>query len=259
MKTIRSRALSAVCCIILWPCCSVKENRDACPCRLYLDFAEGCGDVAEYACLTVCSEKGFAYSDKVGADGFAEEYMVLVPRGGVMVNAYYGADDFVGKDGGMIIPLGDDCPRVYMYSSYVSTGGDVARTEVSMRKNHCLITVHVEESEFPYSLNVRGDVAGYDSGGNPSGGEFSCMLYPDDGGKCMVSVPRQKDRSLVLDVDDGTDVLKTFALGEYVAASGYDWTAENLEDITIGLDYSLSQLTLKVEGWSKELHFDVEI
>jgi len=60
-------------------------------------------------------------------------------------------------------------------------------------------------------------------------------------------------------VDDGTDVLKTFALGEYVTASGYDWSAESLDDITIGLDYSLSHVTLKIEGWEKELHFDVEI
>lgn len=237
----------------------MKEAREVCPCRLYMDFEDDRGEVAEYICLAVSSVNGFAYSDKVAAEAFADEYMVFVPRGGVRVNAYCGADDFVGKDGAMLIPLGADCPRVYMYSSYVDTGGDIARATVALRKNHCVITVHVEESEFPYSLNVRGDVAGYDSAGNPSGGEFSCLLYPDSEGKCIVSVPRQTDRSLVLDVDDGTNVLKTFALGEYVAASGYDWKSENLEDITVGLDYSLSHLTLKVEGWNRELHFDVEI
>lgn len=245
--------------MILWPGCSVKENREECPCRLYIDFGEDCAGVSEYAELTVFSEDGFSYSAKVDASAFEEEYMVPVPRGGVRVNAYYGAEEFVRTDGAMIIPLGDDCPRIYMYSSYVDTSGDVAYADVAMHKNHCVITVHVEESEFPYSLNVRGNVAGYDSGGNPSGGEFSCLVRPDSEGMCMVSVPRQTDRTLVLDVDDGTDVLKTFALGEYVAASGYDWHAENLEDITIGLDYSLSHLTLKVEGWSKELHFDIEI
>ncbi len=259
MKKMRSRILSVACSMILWSGCSVKEARNACPCRLYLDFEEGSGDVAEYACLAVTSVDGFVYSDKVDAETFSEEYMVLVPRGGVRVNAYCGADDFVGKDGAMTIPLGTDCPRVYMYSSYVDTGGDIARAEVALRKNHCVITVHVGESEFPYSLNVRGDVAGYDYGGQPYTGEFACQLQPDSEGKCTVSVPRQTDRSLVLDVDDGTNVLKTFALGEYVAASGYDWKAENLEDITVGLDYSLSHVTLKVEGWSRELHFEVEI
>ena len=95
--------------------------------------------------------------------------------------------------------------------------------------------------------------------GDRQAGRFFFAMRPDDKGACSVSVPRQVDNSLRLDVDDGTDVLKTFALGEYVTASGYDWSAESLDDITIGLDYSLSHVTLKIEGWEKELHFDVEI
>lgn len=256
---MQSRVLSAVCCMILWTGCSVKENREACPCRLYLDFGNGFGGIAANADLAVFSENGFLHSDKIGADVEHDEYMVMVPRSGVRVNVCCGAEGYLGSEGSVAIPSGSGCPRVYMHSSYVDTGGDVACARVAMHKNHCVITVNVGESEFPYSLNVRGDIAGYDRTGQPSAGEFTCLVHPDSEGMCTVSVPRQIDRTLVLDVDDGTNVLKTFALGEYVAESGYDWNAENLEDITIGLDYSLSHITLKVDGWDKELQFNVEI
>ena len=63
----------------------------------------------------------------------------------------------------------------------------------------------------------------------------------------------------MLEVHDDTGTLKTFALGEYVAASGYDWQEENLRDITVSLDYSLTRVAISVAGWREEHVFNVVI
>jgi hypothetical protein len=81
----------------------------------------------------------------------------------------------------------------------------------------------------------------------------------DDDGVCRLTLPRQTDESLVLEVHDETGTLKTFALGEYVAASGYDWHEENLRDMTVSLDYALTRVAISVAGWREEYVFNVVI
>jgi hypothetical protein len=46
-------------------------------------------------------------------------------------------------------------------------------------------------------------------------------------------------------------VVRTFALGSYIAASGYDWTAPDLEDLTLHVDISLTSVTVSTDLWSR--------
>jgi hypothetical protein len=112
---------------------------------------------------------------------------------------------------------------------------------------------------FPFSLAVKGMVAGYGADGTPADGDFFHMVetVPDEG--WAISVPRQTDDSMLLEVSDGTDVLKIFALGKYICASGYNWKAADLSDITVGIDYTRTKLTVSVCGWDEVYEFDVVI
>ena len=259
MRKVLCGLQAVIFCILLWTGCSVKENRRECPCRLFLDFSETDAEEVPYADLHVLSSEGFHLVEHVGSGAFGEELVLHVPRRGARVNAYCGAEGYVSEDGSMEIPYGSECPHVHMHSSYVETDCEAAFEKVRVRKNYCLITVHVEEADFPYILDVRGEICGYGVDGSPADGAFLFAMRPDGNGVCSVSVPRQVDNSLRLDVDDGTDVLKTFALGEYVTGSVFSWSGDCMGDITLGLDYSFSQFNFKIEGWEKELHFDVEI
>ena len=87
--------------------------------------------------------------------------------------------------------------------------------------------------------------------------EFSCVAYPGTEGNLQAGLPRQVDASLLLEVDDGTSVQKTFALGEYIISSGYDWTAEELEDMTVTLDYQITYVKITVSGWDKEYFYNI--
>ena len=112
--------------------------------------------------------------------------------------------------------------------------------------------------EVPYSLTFRGNVDGYDNDGSPSAGEFSCVAYPSQTDASRVILPRQTDDSLLLDVEDmESSVLKTFAIGKYLTASGYDWAEENLEDATVILDYHVTGITITYKGWDEEYTYDI--
>ena len=240
--------------------CSVKEDRDACPCRLMLDMNEIDTSVIRQAELVVSTSDGFSYRDTLGAEEFAGTYMVEIPRGVAGVGAYFGADGYVSEDGRLEIEYGQACPPVYMFSSLVEAYGEKVEEKVVLKKNHCLMTIHVQgDEDFPFRLAVRGAVDGYEPGGRPSVGEFMYSVGVDFDNATYVVVPRQIDNSLRLEVSDGSGILKSFALGEYMHASGYDWYEADLKDVMLNLDYSRTRIVISVSGWNEEHVFDVII
>lgn len=241
--------------------CFVKEDRSDCPCRLLLDFSENDVSVVDSASVLALSGGNVVFSETVYADSFDKEYLALLPREDmVLLTVLSCMDGFTEDMDAMIIPYGMDCPPVYMFADIIDTDCEYVRKSVVLRKNFCRLKVHVENGDvFPFRLVVRGEVDGYMTDGKPSEGDFRCSASEIEDGVFTVVLPRQTDSSLELDVDDGTDVLKTFALGEILAASGYDWTAPDLPDVTLGIDYARTALTVSVQGWDKVYTFDFVI
>lgn len=240
--------------------CSVKEDRYSCPCRLSLDFSGVDTDVVGPVFLLATLDGEVVFSDSVGAAAVKEDYVREVPHGNLRVNAWCAPRERIDEENGVVIPFGCECPPIYMHSFMADTRGEVCHEKVTMSKNHCRLTVRVEGcEEMPYSLTFRGNVDGYDLDGLPSDGDFACVAYPGEAGSSEAVLPRQLDSSLMLEVDDGTSVAKTFAVGEYILASGYDWSSENLEDVTIVLDYYLTYITISVQEWDKEYIYDITL
>ena len=253
-------ALSAVCFLLSCLSCSIKEDRGACPCRLMLDFSENDTVSVRAAQLLLNASEGFCLADTLQCEDFDEEYQVLVPCGNVNVLAWYGDDGCVIGESGLRIPYGEDCPEIYMSFFNVEAEGEVLRRSVQMQKNHCKATLYVQsEDAFPYRLVVRGDVGGYGCDGTPSVGEFMCELELSEDMVGWVTLPRQLNDSLSLEVWGDDAVLKVFTLGRYISAVGCDWSSENLEDITLSLDYAHNIIGISIGEWDREHHFDIAI
>lgn len=245
--------------VMLFACagCSVKEDRDVCPGRLMLDFSGVDASVGSLD-LLVTGPDGVVLRDVVASSGFGKEYVKEVPHGMLDVNVWSGAGEFVDEDAGLVIPVGCECPPVHMQSFTADTRGEICRVNVELHKNHCCLTVKLRGREvMPYSLAVRGNVDGYALDGSPRNGEFCCMAYPEEENAITVRVPRQVDASLMLEVDDGNEIRKSFAIGEYIRASGYDWDSEDLSDVTVTLDYYITYVTVQVQEWDEEFVFDL--
>ena len=167
------------------------------------------------------------------------------------------------KDAVVRIPEGHDCPEVWMYSETMSTDCENRSVEVSLHKNYSELTISVRNSsgdDFPYRMELRGNICGYDLYGNPLPGLFiapvessSRSLYGS------AKLPRQVDNSLILDIISEDDTHRAFAIGNYIDASGYDWTSPDLKDIEMEIDYSRSLLSFKIGPWQKAVEFEVVI
>ncbi len=264
MRTVLSE-LSVWAAAVVLAACSVKEDREACPCRLVLDFSGVDTSVVTAADLFLRSDGGFALAEGLDADDFRSYMSLDVPRGMVDVGIWSGAggllaDGGMAVGGGLAIPVGEDCPRVYFHVSSVDASCESVRDTVRMRKNHCVMTVRLEGTETePEVFALYGNVNGYMGDGSPSPGEFVYLLKPDGEDGSVAVLPRQVDNSLVMEVHDGTAVVKRFAIGEYVAESGYDWSAPDLKDITLEIDVALTKVELVVQGSGEVLEFEVVI
>lgn len=240
--------------------CSVKEDRSQCPCILELDFADpGVEDVV-FADLVVSAAEEAVWTDTVDVVKNRTGYTASVPRARLHIRAWAGAEGYVSETG-LSIPLGDDCPAVYMHDSDVQTEGEVFHEDVILRKNHCVMTIMTEgEGKITSDMLIKGNVSGYDPLGIPMPGDFEYLLEDDglDEGYKVV-LPRQNDASLMLVIDDGKGNNKAFALGRYIVSSGYDWTAADLEDVTVTVDYALTEIILSINGWESVYRYDMEI
>lgn len=237
----------------------IKEDRSECPCRLFLDFTDVDTSSIASADILMTSEEGFEFVDVVESGYFAD-YMIKVPSHQISLQVLAGAGHCLSSDMSVVIPYGEECPKLFRHESVINADSEVVKERIRLRKNHCVLTVQVEAGEdYPFKLTIKGRVDGYGSNLKPTVGDFSCRAVPDDSGQCVVVIPRQLDSSLALEVDDGTGSVKTFAVGESIVAGGYDWEAEDLDDVTVTLDYSLTEIALEIIEWTEESVHEVII
>lgn len=258
--------VSALSCLVCLTCagCTVKEDRGDCPCSLHLDI-DGPDVFGSVDLSWLIRNSG---AGAVSAfDKLPEVLSLDVPRclGDVCVNVC--EEGLLDEDGGLVIELGEDCPPVYFCKTEVDCRSEYVEEVVALHKNYSELTCVLEHSEsLGIGLNycIAGNICGYDADGTPRTGPFRCSLNCRRNSSGMVlanvGLPRQSDSSLTLDVTapDG-ELLREFALGEYIAASGYDWDAQSLEDIVIRIDIATTSMDVEVFSGNKEIHLSYVI
>lgn len=282
------------------PGCSVKEDRDLCPCTLVLEFP---GEDAEKlqdgvtVCMRGYSDDGFSLCDTLLAEQPASEgapdgvsYSYVVPKGDVDLAVAYSADGLAGElnSSGRWIEIdeGRPCPSIWTCCEKVSARADRVTVPVRLHKNFCRIDIQVRDvdgEDFPFKLRVRGNVNGYGLDGKPARGAFLCDAESAEtegsgfgtesevpgsgtasentgsGHGYAVTVPRQTDDSLILEIVTGDGVAKSFAIGNYIASSGYDWASADLKDICLEIDYARTVILFTIDKWTHSEQFEVVI
>lgn len=256
--------------LITCPGCSVKEDRDLCPCTLEID-ASGDGHAADSISITLAGSAGkaagFVLEDKMG-----ERWRGAVPRGEMYLAAVYPAGTVTSPclpDGRWLkIDAGRECPRIWMSCCGVSTMAEHVEVPLALHKSYCELTMFIRDvsgGRFPYRLEIRGDVDGYMADGRPSEGKFIApVAYVGEASssgvlEARVALPRQTDNSLLLDIISDDDRFRTFAVGNYIEASGYDWTSPDLKDITLEIDYARTDISFRIASWRLTAQFETVI
>lgn len=244
--------------------CSVLEDRDGCPCLLVLDLSVLREQGRFPVTVSVSGRDGFFYTDTLWKEDARFDYYLEVPRGQTMIYAVNAGEGFFVPGYGLKVSSGAQCPKVWMSAHVVDLYGERCRDTLRLFKNYCLLDIRISESGnktlgWPFLVEVSGGVDGYDSAGNPSLGRFAASVWPSKDGYAPVSVPRQVDNSLRLDITNSSGVLRSFALGEFIAESGYDWNASDLEDLPVQIDYASTSVTIIIDLWKKTIPFEIVI
>ena len=238
---------------MLLPSCSVKENRTVCPCSLTVELT---GLPVRPVVLSVTGE-GYSWTEVVHAD----TVLVLpVPKGEMAVSAVGGA--LAEGDGSVRIPEGEEAPPLYLFYADVSTEAEQVVLPVTLRKQFCALELLFKGPSGygpPFEVAVEGAYGGWRPDGSPASGPFSRRLLPGSDGRATLRLPRQGDDSLLMHIVFADRKVRTFALGSYISASGYDWTAPDLEDLTLHVDISLTSVTISTDLWSHTEDIEVWI
>lgn len=249
--TGRVALLLLIVCLCCWASCSlIKEDRTACPCALTVDIF----DLPAYPVrLSLCGED-FYQEWEVARD---TSFMVRVPKGSVQLTAVAGAP--LPRTGPVAIPYGFECPPLYAHSEEVPTPDDEARVQVQLHKHFCSLSLTVDGPPGwgePYWTQIRGAVGAVEPVGTPEEGVFQCRLDSGD----TIRLPRQApEAELWMDLTTPDGTVRAFALGNYMLEAGYDWTAPDLDDLSLQLDLSLTAITFRTPLWEKVFPLQIEI
>lgn len=247
--------------MILAAACSVKEDRAFCPawCVVYSDgyVADGCR--GELTCNVATDAKSSFEYGKQDFMRFARrgDLVLEVPRGEqVYVDVFCGVKGMERNGSVLTIPMGFCCDSIYAGHGSVFISGEEGETSLPLNKDFAVISMKVKgdipSEDYPFTFRIIGEVDGYVlPGGAPHAGRFDYRPVEVEDNIYNVTVPRQKDDSLVLEVyhkDDGS-LLTRQPLGEIIRKKGYDWTVPDLPDIGIGIDMSEAGFLVEVEAW----------
>ena len=197
-----------------------------------------------------------------------------------------------GYDGDEIrVPVGEQMDSLYGFFKMYHTRCESVLCDVELHKEFCTVSFTLGEDGYtsPYRIEVWGNVAGVSAWDlMPLEGDFRYAPIQKNG-VYQVRVPRQVDNSLELVMleipdqvgydgeeipgqvghdgrspvgagDDGERVVvDRLPLGEYIARSGYDWTAEDLADVHIALDMKKQQVMITVSDWDGVVVMDIVI
>lgn len=242
--------------------CDVREDRADCPCYLTLDWSdvdswsmmEAGADVISWN-VTSLSES-WQCGGKLPLEEIESETELAVPRDSVLVMALSGA--VADSQDGVVAEYGHEFPRLYFYCRNVDATGVMVRDTVFLHKEHAELFLYVRNvMQSGASYTVTGTVAGCNPFGRMLVGPFSARVPVDIRGFGSVVIPRQIDASLRLNVSYAGEVVRSLAIGEYILQSGYDWSAPDLEDIVLEIDYFQTKVIVDTEQWKKTLSFEV--
>ena len=213
----------------------------------------------------------YQVTEEVKASVGALEYEV--PRGAVGVSAVNPVR--------LVIPVGEQMDSLYGFFKMYHTRCESILCDVELHKGFCTVSFTLGDEGYssPYDIEVWGNVAGVSPWDlMPVKGDFRYTPVQKNG-VYQVRVPRQEDNSLELVMleisrqarndngempdqvgyDGERAVVDRLPLGEYIARSGYDWTAEDLADVNVALDLEMQQVMITVSGWDGVVVMDIVI
>lgn len=244
--------------------CSVKESRWPCPCYLVFEPQESALPQKQGCFLLSVYDDGASAREELRCDILwssilSDDSSVKVSKGDKLISILDGLQGGTISEDNFLIAEGCQCDSIYACCSRVQCHGELAYVPVYSHKQFATVFLKMENGEqpyYPYSLAVVGSVDGFNLLSlEPHSGNFRYTCDPYLGeNEFRFRIPRQADASMALELWDKSAEqpdapLESIPLGGYILESGYDWQADSLPDIYLGVDYARAELTININDW----------
>ena len=260
-KYFRDAAMAA--CLLVCSC-SIKEDRTPCPCYLVLDLDPliEAGDYRES--LVSVSSDMLISQEKIELAPYEDiGYEVKVPRRTIRMSVAAGVQSASWHGDTLRCEENAEADALYAWSHAQVCDDDMVYLSPKLHKQYCLVGFNIlgyDDGEYEYALRLRADCNAlrlYDL--KPVEGNYSATVRLSNSGSYSVRVPRQADNRLRLDIlmpdrrgvygDD--DLVSTFDIGAEMAALGYDWTKEDLDDVVVTVDMVQANISVEIHEWNR--------
>ena len=246
--------------------CTVREDRQPCPCYLDLDYREllAAPPPADSAVRVdvVLYDPDCCWKAQHALDLCPEMEEVSVDKAELQVVALVHDKpwrDHLTQSTCIRYEPGNEMEALYSHSERVDCTGEEASCVIRPHKQFSTLTFTDEEEGAlcrRYNMVVRGTTCGFDAADfSAIDGEYLYTIQEDDGsGHIRVRIPRQKRGDLLLEFweKDRHRLLFTCPVGVYLFAAGYDPDAEDLPDFSLRIDFRTALLYLRVASWKDE-------
>ena len=238
--------------------CSLKEDRDGCPCHLIigLDNAVGNGN----ADIFIFQDGEEVLTDNVVPADYPEGYRCEVRRRPASATVIQGLEESVLNGGRLVIRDGNDADRLFLYNETLQCGSETVMAAADLHKNWTTLEISLaaEAGEDSPVGNVRIDISGGICGmdlrnGAPVRGDFQCIARLADSGFAVyaVNLPRQisSEDEILIAVSRNGKELFTCDISEAISRTGFDWSKPDLDDIRLRLDYISALFDVEIAEW----------
>ena len=238
--------------------CSLKEDRDGCPCHLIigLDNAVGNGN----ADIFIFQDGEEVLADNVVPADYPEGYRREVRRRPASATVIQGLEESVLNGGRLVIRDGNDADRLFLYNETLQCGSETVMAAADLHKNWTTLEISLaaEAGEDSPAGNVRIDISGGICGmdlrnGAPVRGDFQCIARLADSGFAVyaVNLPRQisSEDEILIAVSRNGKELFSCDISEAISKTGFDWSKPDLDDIRLGLDYISASVDVEIAEW----------
>lgn len=241
--------------------CAIREERIDCPSTLSLNLSEARGVIKELSAdrldLAIRGENEYADIRKIGAGDIPNCLEIQLPRGYAGVGAFAGGGNMQFLSGTLLLPIGHEADMLWGYCADIDCTSEHTADTVILHKQFCTIDINISgmTPDENCHINVEGNWNGlgaYDL--TPVKGDFNTLAVSLPYGGFRVRVPRQGDNSLKMHLMRQTragtgELIKTFSIGEIMAGNGYNWDANDLDDIAVTIDYATLSAEISITGW----------
>lgn len=237
--------------------CTVKEERSDCPCLLNFDLDEviESGTYAEAVTTLGPSSEGVRERELLEISPYKGiGYEVSVPRKLINTSVVCG----VGPElfSGESVNAGTS--PVMAFARAVHCREDREIVVVRLHKQYCRVTLQPEgfgsAEEYPFKVRLNASTGSLGLYGlEPCGEPFSAMFQDN----LTINVPRQAEGAkLTVDMfGEEPEPVFTVDLSAKLEAAGYDWTEEDLADVSVRIDFARMTCSVVVLPWEENSEY----